>query len=289
MQPAPQLDDAGRKHSLNVMHPPIPRAAQNDNSMSAAPNNFTFTTQTPTRATSAQSYVPSSLRSYKSSPIPASNTEEHGQTRNMPHYHSFAEFGLDGAGDTQPIDTQTFQEASDIGSSRVGLNAFMTATADEHFAIEDSEVVKERTNFDPTAEEDEGGADGLEDFEDVSSPQPLAATHVHNAFKFPSLPPRTPLTPGMKRKRSDEITTPNVRTSSTKGNRTVLRNLLGGQMSVPNLGNMSQLFMNTQAGSSPAPGGPHSDSPFNKPSPRCFEDVIGTCTPSMGTRSTSPS
>jgi hypothetical protein len=241
--------------------------------MSAAPNDFTFNTQSPTRADILKNDGPSTLRSSKSSPIPPPSKDEHVAARSM--HWSFA-FGQDGpGGDTQPMDSQIFKEYSEMGSSRIGMVPLQVIESDNLGTIEDSELVaQERNNVDLTDEDDDdddaGVGVGEDDHnDDVSSPTALPVIQAQTAslFKYPSLPPRTPLNPSTKRKRENESMTPDVRSSSAKGNGTVLRNLLGGHAGMPNLGNMSQLFMNTQVGSSPAPAAPHSDSPFNKPSP----------------------
>ena len=276
--------DAGQKPQI-VTCPPDQFSAQHDDSMSAAPNDFTLNTQTPTRAANSRTYAPSSLRSIKSSPIHPSAKDEPLPSRSM--HHSFFGFEHDGAGDTQPMDTQTFKEHSDFGSSRIGLGGLASVAEGERLVIDDSEVVaQDQQKMDLTDDDDENDGQDLEDFDDVSSlnrtdelsPNALSRVQAQTAalFKQPALPPRTPLNPGTKRKRSHDTTTPDIRTSSTKGNATIVRNMFGAQAGLPNLGNMSQLFKHTQPGSSPAPGAPHSDSPFNRPSPSMFVGQLST-------------
>jgi hypothetical protein len=235
--------------------------------MNALTIDFTLSSQTPQRAACSQDYVPPNQLSSKSSPIVPVARNERVRHSNMHWTKSFATKipGYDGPGDTQPMDSQTFRNHSDIGLSKSVMEANIAASEREQLVIADSELlVRGGHGVDLT----DDGENGLEDNDDISSLNrtddlsPVAPTR--NQAEIVALF-KTPLRLSRKRNWHGEIISSEIRTSSTRGPGSALKPLL--ELNAGNALNMTQLFQQTQAGSSPPPGGPHSDTIFDRPSP----------------------
>ncbi|KIW07287.1 hypothetical protein, variant 1 [Verruconis gallopava] len=270
-QPDSQVD-AGYEQPQNVMNRESPPRAEPADSMNAVPLDFSLATQATQRRDSG-SQISSAAKGISNKTSPA-ETFDHARNQERKMHYSFADIGLEAAGgDTQPMTTQEFRDHSDIWTSRVGLDTNTGLLAGECIATVDSEILPSRGHdVDLTKvvekrpeEDDEFDVSSLTRTDEVS---PAAHVRIQAQtaplFKVPQ--PKTPGTVARKRNWHDMMS-PENHTSSTKRPDSAFKAMLG------NTGfplNMTQLFANTQVGSSPPAGAPPSDTVFDRPSPNAF-------------------
>jgi hypothetical protein len=180
-------------------------------------------------------------------------------------WNSFGGFP-DGVGDTQPMDSQTFMEYSDLNTSRILGHGLIQGTGEHktegktyhegdtgHIdlvgCIEDTPVIRDEEQDEDDVSLDEDGDDA-----DELGPEPH--------FRLP----KTPATVGKKRDYRGQLISSDAKTSTTKTPGSALAAIFGNDKGVFGM-SMTQAFNQTQAPSSPLPDGHRSDPVFQRPSP----------------------
>jgi hypothetical protein len=180
---------------------------------------------------------------------PAAEFEENDGVPTI--YHSFAGF-TDGMGDTQPMETQVFRTASNLGALFVKNDEL----EDENpGAANGSEACP--VNLVGSVEEEI-------DIEISSIPEESYSPNVQ--FKMP----KTPAAAGQKRDILGNVVSSVTRTSSSRGPTSALKRMFGNEQGAGDI-SLTQAFEGTQNISSPV-GALRSDPVFDRPSPNFHLD-----------------
>ncbi|KAF2436811.1 hypothetical protein EJ08DRAFT_728536 [Tothia fuscella] len=232
-------------------------------------------------------HAPPRLLPLKSLPVVSTTVAGHKVTASK-MYHSFGGF-LEGMGDTQPIDSQTFVQHSDLNISRdfqnhiaqqeiedntIGGNSyhegdtgFMDLIGD---IAQDTGASAVQEPIDLSAEEEEVDHDDFSSLaggDDADELSPETQLRIDARYSHTFIQPKTPATKGKKRNRNGEVISSQIRTSTTKTPGSDLAAIFGKRGAFDGGLSMTQIFQTTQAVSSPLPDGPRSDPVFERPSP----------------------